>query len=168
MNLKEEKPDKLAYHYLPPKLLSAVLTMSYLSTAYTRANTNVYTIFNLFETVSNNCQNIRNVELLLIHLILELQRECSNNPEVITASIIDVCKFGAVKYEKMNWKESSIWSLWFDAAVRHTVEYVKGDKIDEESNLPHLAHAVVNLGILYYMVDSDKGTNDFKVTLDKC
>ena len=168
MNLKKEKLDKLAYHYLPPKVLSAILVLQYFTTGYTRTDTNLVTIFNLFEVVSNNCQNIKNVELLLIHVILELQKECNNNSEIVAASLIDVCKFGATKYKKMNWKEPSIWSLWFDAAVRHTTEYAKGIKIDEESNLPHLAHAVINLGILYYMLDNNIGINDFKVTLDKC
>ena len=47
--------------------------------------------------------------------------------------------FGAAKYSEGNWKGVEP-VRYKDAAMRHLVAYMNGEKNDEESGLPHLAH----------------------------
>lgn len=62
--------------------------------------------------------------------------------------IIDVVKvlaFGAKKYSADAWREGIAWNRVLDAAERHIAEFKKGNDIDQESGLNHLAHAACNL-----------------------
>jgi hypothetical protein len=60
--------------------------------------------------------------------------------------IVKVLSFGALKYEDNNWmKVDNAENRYFAAAMRHLVAWRKGEKIDPESKLPHLAHAACNL-----------------------
>ena len=56
---------------------------------------------------------------------------------------------GADKYGKENWKElDDFENRYYAALMRHIVEWRKGNKIDSDSGLPHLSHAMCNLVFL--------------------
>lgn len=66
-------------------------------------------------------------------------------------TVIEVMEFGAKKYAPDNWKyvENSR-ERYFNAAMRHIISWWEGEKLDEETNLPHLAHAVCCLLFLMW------------------
>jgi|GEM_PF-1419395 len=51
---------------------------------------------------------------------------------------------GAQKYDDHNWRKGMKWSRPFAALMRHAWSWFKGEDIDPESGLPHLAHAAWN------------------------
>lgn len=56
--------------------------------------------------------------------------------------VIAVLEFGASKYGADNWKHvENPQQRYLDAAMRHIMAWQSGDLVDEESGLPHLAHA---------------------------
>jgi hypothetical protein len=60
--------------------------------------------------------------------------------------VVKVLEFGKQKYAKDNWqKVTNGKERYLDAAFRHLVDYLEGKKVDEESGLPTLAHAVCDL-----------------------
>jgi hypothetical protein len=52
-----------------------------------------------------------------------------------------VAGFGGDKYERYNFTKGFEWSLSFDAFLRHSLAFWGGQDNDEESGLPHMAHA---------------------------
>ncbi len=59
--------------------------------------------------------------------------------------IAKVATMGAEKYSDHNWRKGFDWSRLMDAAERHLLKYNKGNRIDEESKLSHLAHVAWNI-----------------------
>ena len=53
----------------------------------------------------------------------------------------DVLAFGAAKYSPHNWRRGIAHSRLAAAALRHIFAWIGGADKDEESGLPHLAHA---------------------------
>lgn len=56
-------------------------------------------------------------------------------------SVVEVLEYGARKYSEGGWKSVSR-QRYVEAAFRHVVAIADGAKLDEESGLPHAAHAV--------------------------
>lgn len=52
-----------------------------------------------------------------------------------------VMTFGAKKYGDYNWAAGMAWGRLIGAAFRHLFKYATGEDKDEETGLPHLAHA---------------------------
>ena len=73
-------------------------------------------------------------------------------PEIIE-HIASVLTYGAKKYSPNNWKKGSI-ERYLDASYRHLLSYQKGKWLDEESNLPHLAHLLANISFILYMEEN--------------
>lgn len=67
-------------------------------------------------------------------------------PEWIEA-MAEVMSYGAQKYDDNNWR-SGVASNYEAALMRHFQAWRMGEDIDPESHLPHLAHALANIGIL--------------------
>ncbi len=60
--------------------------------------------------------------------------------------VIKVLEFGAAKYQIDNWMHvADARRRYFDAAMRHLVAWQEGEKLDSESGLPHLHHAICYL-----------------------
>jgi len=60
--------------------------------------------------------------------------------------VVRVREYGAAKYSRDNWKlEKPDDDVFTDAAIRHILSYLGGQSTDEESSLPHLAHAICTL-----------------------
>ena len=70
--------------------------------------------------------------------------------------VIQVLEYGAVKYEIDNWQRvPSARTRYYDAAMRHIDDWWNGSEIDEESSLPHLAHAICCLLFLLWFDDQE-------------
>lgn len=64
-------------------------------------------------------------------------------PFKAVSSVVEVLGFGAKKYGDENWRKvENGGDRYFAAALRHLVAHRRGEKIDSDSGLPHLAHAV--------------------------
>ncbi len=56
--------------------------------------------------------------------------------------IVKVLNFGAAKYDDHNWtKVPNLDARYYAAAQRHLTAWRKGELVDADSGLPHLAHA---------------------------
>lgn len=64
-------------------------------------------------------------------------------PEAVL-EVIKVLTYGAKKYSPDNWKLVEE-SAYHDAFQRHYLDYCKGEKLDSESDLPHIAHMIASL-----------------------
>jgi len=64
--------------------------------------------------------------------------------------IVRVLTYGAEKYAPDNWKMVEPKERYFSALLRHVVAWRKGEKLDPETGISHLAHAGCNLLFLMY------------------
>jgi hypothetical protein len=55
---------------------------------------------------------------------------------------------GRAKYSAYNWMKGMAWSVPLGCALRHIAAWQRGEDLDPESGLPHLAHAMCNLRML--------------------
>jgi hypothetical protein len=62
-------------------------------------------------------------------------------PPVALEHLALVYTFGAKKYGDRNWEKGISWGRIFGAIMRHLWAFWRGEDLDPESNLPHLAHA---------------------------
>lgn len=70
--------------------------------------------------------------------------------------VVQVLEYGAVKYEIDNWQRvPSARTRYYDAAMRHIDDWWNGSEIDEESSLPHLAHAICCLLFLLWFDEQE-------------
>ena len=74
--------------------------------------------------------------------------------------VAEVAGFGGAKYDRYNFPKGYRWSLSFDALQRHLLAYWGGQDNDEESGLPHLAHAAWHCLALTAFMDRELGTDD--------
>lgn len=67
-------------------------------------------------------------------------------PYLALSRVVDVLTFGARKYAPENWRQlSEPRRRYFAAAMRHLIAWWRGERIDPESGLPHLACAISSL-----------------------
>lgn len=59
-----------------------------------------------------------------------------------------VWEYGKKKYKEWNWVKGMSWSVPYACMIRHMAAWQNGEENDEESGLPHLAHAMCNLRML--------------------
>lgn len=65
--------------------------------------------------------------------------------------VIDVLEFGAKRYGIDNWQQvDNAKERYFNACHRHLQAWWSGERLDSESGLPHLAHAVCCLLFLMW------------------
>lgn len=78
--------------------------------------------------------------------------------------LAQVLEYGEGKYGTNNWQHGINYSRIFGSILRHLFTWWLGDDLDNESGLPHLAHAAVNiLFLIYYSsykVEFDDRTNN--------
>lgn len=76
--------------------------------------------------------------------------------------VADVLTYGAKKYSPGNWVHvPRAHGRYMAAAMRHLAARAEGQLVDEESGLPHLAHAVCSL---LFAMHFDRGTVPSEVT----
>jgi len=72
-------------------------------------------------------------------------------PWQVLEGLASVLTFGAKKYAPENWRVlADPEERYEDAMWRHIMEYKKGNRLDKDSKMPHLWHAVTNLAFLIY------------------
>lgn len=71
-----------------------------------------------------------------------------------------VLTYGAQKYKDNNWRKGMSWSRLIGACLRHLFAFMRGEDVDAESNLPHLAHAMCCLMFLSEYQLTKNGTDD--------
>ena len=68
--------------------------------------------------------------------------------------------FGAKKYSANNWRLGFKWTRVTSALLRHTFAWLKGEDLDPESGLSHLAHAGACVCFLITFVFTKTGEDD--------
>lgn len=80
--------------------------------------------------------------------------EFSLLPPYALEAVAKVLTVGAQKYDVDNWKYVPNGAYRYkNAAMRHINDYIKGKKLDDETGLNHLAHAIC---CLMFMLDADE------------
>lgn len=69
-------------------------------------------------------------------------------PPLAEEEMVKVLTFGAEKYDADNWRKVDDLTRYVDATMRHIAAYRKGDTLDSESGLHHLAHAMCCLAFI--------------------
>ncbi len=81
-------------------------------------------------------------------------------PPGVLKEVIKVLEYGAEKYGENNWQQLTDGRRrYYDAAMRHMDAWKEGVKIDEESGLHHLAHAMCSLMFLVWL-DENQGEKE--------
>lgn len=73
-----------------------------------------------------------------------------------TEGLGKVLTMGAEKYGRNNWRKGLKVTEIIDSLERHLLEIKKGVALDEESGLPHWAHAAANLMFIAEFEGSEK------------
>lgn len=81
--------------------------------------------------------------------------------------IAEVYDFGARKYDDHNWRKGYDWSLSYGAAMRHLLAFWNGQDRDDESGLPHVAHAAFHLLALLYFMEHHRALDDRPTVRDE-
>ena len=80
-------------------------------------------------------------------------------PPQAIEDIANVMAFGANKYGRHNWTNGISYSRLLGAALRHLLAFSRGEDLDKESGLSHLAHLGACVVMLLW-------TNRFRTDLD--
>lgn len=75
--------------------------------------------------------------------------EMSQLSEDFLLDLADLLTRSAKKYGKYNWRLGQNFSTTYDSCQRHLMKFMKGEDLDDESELNHLLHAAANLMIMY-------------------
>ncbi len=74
--------------------------------------------------------------------------------------IVKVLEHGADKYMAHNWRRGTTWSRYWSASMRHLTAWWRGESVDEETGLSHLAHCACCLIFLISYEMEQLGTDD--------
>lgn len=86
-------------------------------------------------------------------------------PSYAIEEVGNVLRFGAEKYGEYNYLGGMAWTRLAGAALRHIYKWLRGEDIDNESGLPHLAHAAANcMMLIEYSMRSIGEDNRYKST----
>lgn len=75
-------------------------------------------------------------------------------------AIAQVLKYGKEKYGRANWAKGIEYSRLIAATKRHLGKFNKGEDIDPEFGLNHIAHAACNLIMLLWMIENRPDMDD--------
>jgi len=75
-------------------------------------------------------------------------------PPQALKGLAEVLTYGAKKYKPNNWQKAEDTTRYVDALYRHLEAWRAGEKVDEESGLHHLKHALTNISFLLYFEDN--------------
>ena len=76
------------------------------------------------------------------------------DPDALT-EMAKVLGFGAKKYGDHNWRGGINHSRLYGAVQRHLNQHWSGETLDDESGLPHLAHAMCGLMMMIASPEND-------------
>ena len=66
---------------------------------------------------------------------------------------------GAQKYADNNWRKGYAWGYSFRALIKHAYAFWRGEWVDPESGLPHLAHTMWHCATLMTFHEQGLGTD---------
>jgi len=93
-------------------------------------------------------------------------------PPEVEMALGEVLTYGATKYDDRNWEKGIKYGRVYGALRRHLLSWLEGERLDQESEMPHLWHALCCLSFLVaYEERGMKGFDDLHImgkTLDKC
>lgn len=69
-------------------------------------------------------------------------------PPIALEEIAKILTFGSIKYAPNNWQRVKPKIRYFNAAMRHSWAWIRGERFDPESGMHHLAHAAISLMFL--------------------
>lgn len=72
-------------------------------------------------------------------------------PTSTTKALAQVLTYGAKKYKPNNWQTVDDTDRYVAALFRHIEAWRDGEKLDKESGLHHLAHALANVAFLLHL-----------------
>ena len=72
-------------------------------------------------------------------------------PTSTTKALAQVLTYGAKKYKPNNWQNVDDTDSYVAALYRHIEAWRDGEKLDKESGLHHLAHALTNVAFLLHL-----------------
>jgi hypothetical protein len=75
--------------------------------------------------------------------------------------MVNVLTFGATKYNDRNWETGILYSRLLGATLRHIKDWALGQKVDKETGINHLAHAMCCLMFLLHYENYPKKYQDF-------
>lgn len=82
-------------------------------------------------------------------------------PFNVMVDVVKVLMYGSKKYEDDNWKKvDNTKERYFNAGMRHFLAWWMGEKLDEETKLSHLAHAICCLIFLLWFEKEEKGDDN--------
>ena len=71
--------------------------------------------------------------------------------------MVGVLTLGAQKYEEDNWKKvDNPKERYFSALMRHVSAWKRGEVVDEDDGLSHMAHVMANAMFLMYFEEKDR------------
>lgn len=80
-------------------------------------------------------------------------------PAILERGVAEVMTFGAKKYGDLNWQKGIRANRIYAAMRRHLDAWWRGEDIDPESGLPHLAHLAANAGMWLGMPNKESLDN---------
>ena len=81
-------------------------------------------------------------------------------PTAAMEAIAEVLTFGAAKYDDNNWCRGARWGRYYSALLRHLFAWWRGEDLDRETGLSHLAHAGCCLVFLMEYQRNGWGSDD--------
>ena len=104
------------------------------------------------KSLSNcNPKDLVGVKKSSIHLV----------PPGFEIHVADAMKDGARKYGPYNWRRKSVvFSVYYDALMRHMKAYFDGEEVASDSLVDHLSHAAACLAIILDAKDCGRLVDD--------
>lgn len=79
--------------------------------------------------------------------------------------LAEVAGMGAEKYDSYNFMKGYSWQSTYNAIQRHLNSFWAGEYLDDQSGLPHLAHAMWHCHTLISFYERGLGADDRPPTL---
>lgn len=74
--------------------------------------------------------------------------------------LAQILTFGAEKYGENNWQLCDNPNRYVDALLRHLESWRSGEALDDETRMPHLAHALCCLMFILYFDNEGRVKKD--------
>jgi len=78
----------------------------------------------------------------------------------VLEDVIIIWEFGKRKYAAFNWMKGMRWSAVVASATRHILALIRGEKMDEESEMHHGLHVICNAMMLVHYTEHYQEGND--------
>lgn len=142
----------------PEVIHAEIVAIGNLQPAYNTTGSYIY----VTHPPCSNCQKAIDEAGLKVILVTKFMKFDSGKlrygliPPVATKELAKALTYGAKKYKPNNWQEADGSDRYVDALYRHLEAWRAGERVDRESGLSHLSHAIANISFLLHFEDIDK------------